>query len=154
LQSYETSLIPRKIFTAPFIETMRKLKDPRVRGRCSHSLTDVVVLTVLAVICGAESYDSVEEFGNAFRDQLKGRLSLANGIPSHDTINRVFQAIDFRQFEQLFSECASQLRPEGGRGRVIAIDGKAVRGSRDNAKDQSAAHLVHAWSTEAGLCLG
>ena len=134
-------------------DTMYKLHDPRVKGRCSHPLADIIVLAVLAVICGAESYDSIEEFGKIHYEKLKERLRFPNGIPSHDTINRVFQSINFRHFERLFAEWASQFK-SSNEERVIAVDGKTVCGSKDGAKGKSPVHLVHAWSVDNGICLG
>lgn len=133
---------------------MGQLHDPRVRNRSRHLLSDIVILAVLAVTSGAEGYDAIEEFGKYHYQTLKKKLRLPNGIPSHDTINRVFQMINFRQFERLFLEWANGLRPEGSTEKVIAIDGKSVRGSRDGYHDNPAIHLVHAWSVENGLCLG
>ena len=89
---------------ATMYETFCKLSDPRVVGRSSHKLTDILILSVLAVICGADTYDAIELFGKAHHEELKGILQLPNGIPSHDTINRVFQSIDARGFERLFAE--------------------------------------------------
>ena len=132
---------------------MYKLHDPRVKGRCSHSLVDIIILSVLAVISGAESYDAIEEFGKIHHEKLKKKLTLRNGIPSHDTINRLFQSIDFRHFESLFAEWASQFKSSATE-KVIAVDGKAVRGSKDTFNDKSPIHLVHAWSVENGICLG
>ena len=83
---------------ASLYETAARLHDPRVKGRSKHLLADIVILAVLAVTSGAESYEAVEEFGRFHYQTLKKRLRLPNGIPSHDTINRVFQAIRFRQF--------------------------------------------------------
>ena len=139
---------------ASLYETAARLHDPRVKGRSKHLLADIVILAVLAVTSGAESYEAIEEFGRFHYQTLKKRLRLPNGIPSHDTINRVFQAIRFRQFERLFQEWAEGLRPEGATEKVIAIDGKTVRGSRDGYHDNPAIHLVHAWSVENGICLG
>lgn len=139
---------------ASLYETAARLHDPRVKGRSKHLLADIVILAVLAVTSGAESYEAIEEFGRFHYQTLKKRLRLPNGIPSHDTINRVFQAIRFRQFERLFLEWAEGLRPEGATEKVIAIDGKTVRGSRDGYHDNPAIHLVHAWSVENGICLG
>ena len=133
---------------------MGRLHDPRVRNRSKHLLSDIVILAVLAVTSGAEGYEAVEEFSKFHYETLKKRLRLPNGIPSHDTINRVFQAINFRQFERLFLEWAEGLKPEGAAETVIAIDGKTVRGSRDGYRGSSPIHLVHAWSVENGLCLG
>lgn len=139
---------------ASLYETMGRLHDPRVRNRSKHLLSDIVILAVLAVTSGAEGYEAIEEFGRFHYETLKKRLRLPNGIPSHDTINRVFQAINFRQFERLFLEWAEGLKPEGAAETVIAIDGKTVRGSRDGYRGSPPIHLVHAWSVENGLCLG
>lgn len=139
---------------ASLYETASRLHDPRVKGRSKHLLADIVILAVLAVTSGCESYEAIEEFGKYHHQTLKKKLRLPNGIPSHDTINRVFQAIKFRQFERLFLEWAEGLKPDGSAEKVIAIDGKTVRGSRDGYHDNPAIHLVHAWSVENGICLG
>ena len=122
---------------ASLYETAARLHDPRVKGRSKHLLADIVIFAVLAVTSGAEGYEAIEEFGKYHYQTLRKRLRLPwyavglsdNGIPSHDTINRVFQAIKFRQFERLFLEWTEGLKPEGSAEHVIAIDGKTVRGS-------------------------
>jgi hypothetical protein len=88
-------------------------------------------LSVLAVLSGAESYDSIELFGKINQDFLKQFLDLKNGIPSHDTINRLFQSLNPQAFERVFIKWAAGLKDEGAFERVIAIDGKTVRGSKD-----------------------
>lgn len=135
-------------------ETFCKLNDPRVVGRSSHKLTDILILSVLAVICGADTYDAIELFGRAHEEELKKILDLPNGIPSHDTINRVFQSISTRHFEQLFSEWASGLCQNGKAGTVVSIDGKTMRGSKDTFHGKSPLHIVSAWSVANALCLG
>lgn len=132
---------------------MGRLTDSRVRGRCSHYLPDIVVLAIVAIIGGTESYDSIEEFGTCHYELLKTKLRLPNGIPSHDTINRAFQAINFRQFEFVFSEWAKGLTDKEVPEKVIAIDGKTEWGSKDTAYGRSPIHLVHAWSVECSMCL-
>jgi len=130
------------------------LHDPRIKRCKRHALIDIIILSVLAVLSGAESYDSIELFGKLNIEFLKQLLSLENGIPSHDTINRMFQIINPRQFERCFISWAKSLKEEGLMERVIAIDGKTVRGSRDSFHDKSPLHSVHAWSVENGICLG
>ena len=141
---------------AKMYETFSKLGDPRVVGRSSHLLTDILILSVLAVICGADSYDAIELFGKAHHDELKKILRLPNGIPSHDTINRVFQSINARHFEKLFVEWASGLKccGEDAEVEVIAIDGKTMRGSKDTFHGNNPLHIVHAWSVKNAMCLG
>ena len=111
---------------ASLYETAARLHDPRVKGRSKHLPADIVILAVLAVTSGAEGYEAIEEFGKYHYQTLRKRLRLPNGIPSHDTINRVFQAIKFRQFERLFLEWTEGLKPEGSAEHVIAIDGNVV----------------------------
>jgi len=86
-----------------------QLPDPRIQRNKKHLLIDIVVLSVIAVICGAESWNSIEIFGNAKKDFLATILKLPNGIPSHDTINRVFARINPNKFEQLFAQWVQSL---------------------------------------------
>jgi predicted transposase YbfD/YdcC len=106
------------------------------------------------VLSGAESYDSIELFGKENFAFLKQFLVLKNGIPSHDTINRVFQILNSRRFERCFIAWAQGLKEEGVMERIIAIDGKTVRGSKDSFHHRSPLHAVHAWSVENSICLG
>lgn len=78
---------------ASLYEEMGRPTGSRVRGRCSHYLLVIVVLAIVAIIGGAESYDSIEEFGKCHYELLKTKQRLHNGIPLHDTINRAFQSI-------------------------------------------------------------
>lgn len=139
---------------ATMYETFCKIADPGVTGRSSHLLADILTLSVLAVICGAESYDSIELFGKTHHEVLKKTLRLPNGIPSHDTINRAFQMIGASQSERLFIEWASRFKGTEMAENVIAIDGKAVRGSKDGCHGNPSIHLVHAWSVANSMCLG
>jgi predicted transposase YbfD/YdcC len=131
-----------------------QLSDPRIQRQKKHLLIDIVILSVLAVLSGAESWDSIEMFGKENLAFLKQILGLPNGIPSHDTINRVFGMINSRHFEKLFAEWSNNLKNSGILDKVIAIDGKTVRGSKDSFHGKSPIHLVHAWSVENNICLG
>ena len=95
-------------------QSFSSLHDPRINRCKRHALIDILILSVLAVLCGAESYDSIELFGKINIEYLKQFLALKNGIPSHDTINRVFQIIDSRQFERCFISWAKGLKEDGG----------------------------------------
>ena len=86
-----------------------QLPDPRIHRNKKHLLIDIIVLSVIAVICGAESWNSIEMFGKAKKDFLLKILKLPNGIPSHDTINRVFSLIQSGKFEQLFAQWVQSL---------------------------------------------
>jgi predicted transposase YbfD/YdcC len=117
-------------------------------------LPDIIIPSILAVLCGAESCDSIELFGRENYAFLKQILELKNGIPSHDTVNRVFQALNLRSFERCFIQWAQGLKDAQILERVIAIDGKTVRGSNDSFHDRSPVHPVHVWSVENGICPG
>ena len=104
------------------------------------------------MICGAESWDDIELFGESKLDFLRTFLPFKNGIPRDDTLRRFFRAIDHHEFQRLFIEwIRAWLNPEVA-NKVIAIDGKTLRGSHDG--DKSAIHLVSAFASEANIVLG
>lgn len=109
---------------------------------------------VIGIICSADSWDAIEEFGKAKIDFLKTFLPLKNGIPSHDTINRVFASIDLGKFEKCFISWTASLKNKDISKEVIAIDGKTICGSRDSFHNSRATHLVSAWACENQLVLG
>jgi len=135
-----------------FLDYFADLEDPRrYYGNKLHELSDVLVLTILAVISGAESWVDVEEFGINKEEWLKTFLKLPNGIPSHDTIGRVFAMLEPEGFERCFLNWVKSLITVE-KNEVIAIDGKTLRGSHNNGKNPI--HLVSAWATRNGLILG
>ena len=127
------------------------IADPRVDRTKRHQLLDIILIAILAVLCGAEGWVDIESFGQAKEEWLKTFLALPNGIPSHDTFGRVFARLDPKQFEQCFLTWVQSLN-EKIRG-VIAVDGKTLRRSHDGAKGKKALHLVSAWACEARLVL-
>ncbi len=128
------------------------LPDPRVTGRCTHDLTDIVLIVVCGTIAGADDFVSIAGWAQSKEAWLRERLGLrlAHGVPSHDTLNRVFAVLSPREFHEGFlawvAVAADRLRV-----KQIPIDGKALRGSRTGASP--ALHIVSAWATEAGLTL-
>ena len=130
------------------------LPDPRIQRNKKHLLIDIIVLSIIAVLCGAESWNSIEMFGNSKKDFLSKILKLPHGIPSHDTINRVFSLINPGKFEQLFVQWVQSLRDTKISREVIAVDGKTMRGSKDSYHDQLAIHIVSAWANSNQLVLG
>jgi predicted transposase YbfD/YdcC len=135
-------------------QSFKCLPDPRIERCKKHLFIEIIILSVLASLSGAESYDSIELYGKTNIRFLKKILKLPNGIPSHDTINRVFSIINPQDFERLFIKWASTLKSQKTLRDVVAIDGKTIRGSKDNYHKKSPIHLVHAWSVENNLCLG
>jgi predicted transposase YbfD/YdcC len=129
------------------------LPDPRVQGRCDHKLIDMIIITVCAVICGADSWTGVETFGQAKQSWLKRYLDLPNGIPSHDTFGRVFASLNAEAFQAGFSRWVETVF-RVTKGQVVAIDGKTVRRSHDQTIGQDAIHMVSAWASQNGIALG
>ena len=135
-----------------FLDIFGQLNDPRIDRRKLHPMPEILLLTLCAVICGAESWDDIEMFGKSKLVFLRQYLPYEHGIPSDDTVRRFFRAIDTTQFQRLFVEWVrTWLSPEVA-GNVVAIDGKTLRGSYDSG--QSPIHLVSAFASEAGIVLG
>ncbi len=130
-----------------------ELEDPRREGSTDYPLHEIVVLTVCAVICGADGFTSIANFGKAKKDWLGQFLNLENGIPSHDTIGRFYRHLDPEGFEKCFlrwmQSACRQVEEE-----VVAIDGKELCGSYDRHSNKAALHMVSAWASENRLSLG
>ena len=129
------------------------MADPRVVGRCEHKLVDIIIIGICGVLCGAEGWEDIEEFGESKAAWLRQFLELPCGIPSHDTFRRVFSLLDASAFQERFTEWVAGVFTVK-RGQVVAVDGKTLRGSQDAGNGQSAIHLVSAWASESGLLLG
>ena len=103
------------------------LPDPREPGLVEHKLLDIIIIAICAVICGADSWVEIEEFGKARYQWLNGFLELPNGIPSHDTFGRVFARVSAVAFQRCFASWIQTVFTVT-QGQVIAIDGKTLRG--------------------------
>jgi len=133
------------------LDHLSVVSDPR--KRCLHSLSDILTIAILAVICGADTWVDIEEWGNAREDWLRGFLRLRHGIPSHDTFGRVFAQLDPEALTQVFITWTAAVAVTTDQ-KVIAIDGKTLRRSFDHAAEKAAIHLVSAWSCANRLVLG
>lgn len=129
----------------------RRLKDPRLNRRKRHLLLDIIVIAVCGVVCGCNDWQQIVTFGQARHAWLKKFLRLPNGIPSHDTFERVFDRLAPRAFQVCFREWMQALHEQLGLCQ-IAIDGKTLRGSASG--ELKALHLVSAWATANSLSLG
>ncbi len=118
-----------------------------------HSLPDILAIAICAVICGADGWAQVAEFGRCKLKWFGTFLELPNGIPSHDTVGRVFAALDPSAFEECFMKWVSDLATASA-GRLIAIDGKTIRRSLDTANGKAAIHMVKAWCAANHMVLG
>jgi predicted transposase YbfD/YdcC len=136
----------------PLTDVFADLPDPRRDLNKQHALVDILVIATCAVISGAEGWDQVAEYGRRKETFFRRFLTLANGIPSHDTFGRVFAALDPAAFADRFARWMASAC--GGAGLTpIAIDGKSARRSK-RATATGCLHLVSAWATANGVTLG
>lgn len=141
-----------KFSSGTIIEYFSKLPDPREDNR-RHLLTDIIVITICAVISGADGWDEIETYGKSKYRWFKIFLELPHGIPSHDTLGRVFSALEPEEFQKCFLnwiQSVSNLT----KGEIVAIDGKTLRHSFDSASEKAAIHMVSAWAQKNRLVLG
>ena len=134
-------------------EHFSDLTDPRMERTKQHTLLDIVGLSICGVLCGADGWTEIEEFGQAKQEWLHTFLELPNGIPSHDTIGRVFARLLPGEFQRSFQSWIQAIRTVT-EGQVIPIDGKTLRRSYDRGRDKAAIHMVSAWASENHLILG
>lgn len=137
-----------------FLEHFSDLKDPRLKTHRNfrYNLTDVLVITILASICGADGWVEVYAFGLAKESWLRTFLELPNGIPSPDTFARIFARLEPNAFESCFAQWIASLSIDL-RQEIIALDGKTVRGSGNKRQGHPAIHLVSAWATQNRMML-
>jgi predicted transposase YbfD/YdcC len=142
---------PSKPAPGGLITFFLDLPDPRIDRTRSHKLIDILVISICTLVCGGETFNDMEDFGNAKHDWLKSFLELPNGIPSHDTFNRVFAALDPKRFLECFLRWTQSLRTAVS-GEIVALDGKALR--RALNQGQALPYVVSAWAVGNGLVLG
>ena len=135
------------------LEYLSVVPDPRVERTKLHKLEDILTIAICAVICGAETWVDIADFGKAKEAWLRTFLELPNGIPSHDTFGRVLAALDANAFERAFQAWIADLAGSS-EGKLIAIDGKTIRRSLDRASGKAAIHMVSAWISENHAAFG
>ena len=151
--------------SANFDDTILKyfcnLEDPRIERTKQHQLVDIVAMptatrsgnAILAVISGANSWVAIETYAQAKREWLETFLVLPNGIPSHDTIARVFARLNPQAFEECFHRWVESITEAIG-AQVIAIDGKTARQSFDRNSGQKAIHVISACVVRTSASVG
>ena len=129
------------------------LTDERQAWKVKHNLLEIVVMTICAVIAGCDAWEDIEDFCRVKEQWLKENLhlELKNGLPSHDTMQRVWSMIHPEEFETCFSQWASSVCQRTD-GEIVSIDGKTVRRSKDT--DKNPIHMVSAWANQNQMVLG
>ena len=135
------------------LDHFAKLTDPRIDRTKEHKLIDILTIAICGMICGADNWVAMEQYGHSKQEWLEQFLELPNGIPSHDTIARVFARIDPSEFEQCFRDWLKEIAKLIP-GEVISIDGKTLKHSGSKGIGKKAIHMVNAWATEQRLVLG
>ena len=153
MSSKKSSATDEDMTTASILEYFASVADPRIERSRLHPLTSVLVLSLCAVVCGADSFVAIEHFGRAREAWLKTFLDLPNGIPSHDTIGRIFALLDPKALEEAFRRWTAAIATLT-KGEVVAIDGKTLRRSFQTADRTAFVHMVSAWAAGNRMVLG
>jgi predicted transposase YbfD/YdcC len=139
--------------SATFQEHFEDLNDPRVERTRKHPLINILFIAVCGVLSGANSFAGIQEFGCDRRQWFARYLDLSNGIPCDDTFARVLARLDPAAFEKCLMSWIRAVQ-EVSEHRLIAVDGKTLRGSYNRRDGKAAIHMVSAWATENKLSLG
>lgn len=135
------------------LSVLNSVPDCRMDRTKAHSLCSILLGTLIAVICDCDSYVEVADFMESQLDWLSQYVDMPYGPPSHDTISRVFRLLDPTTLSKAFSDCLDLMQVKL-KDKVVAIDGKCLRGSFDTYSEKSAIYMVSAWAVEHGLVLG
>jgi predicted transposase YbfD/YdcC len=147
---YEEQNVDRIISLA---DALLVIHDPRIDRTKKHKLVDILIIVLCATICGVEGWEEIEIFAEEREDWFRGFLDLPNAIPSHDTMYRVFSRLDPNELNAALIRWTDGLN-HSIEGKIVAIDGKTLRGSFDAATGKNALHLISAWVEESSLVLG
>ena len=136
------------------LDWMEYIEDVRQERKVRHKLKDILVIVLFATLANADDWVEIAMFAREYQDYLRKYIELKNGIPSHDTINRVMGLISPEILQQLYGKWQELLNRNEGEAlkKIICIDGKTMRSSK--RKEGKPAHIVSAWSREDGFCLG
>jgi predicted transposase YbfD/YdcC len=130
-----------------------QIEDFRQAKKCKHRLSDILLIGICTYLCNGQDYEDMVLFGHAKGPSLVDLLELPNGVPSHDTFNRVFQLLNPELLRQCLSQHGNTLLKVLA-DKQIALDGKKLRGVTPHSKGTSGLFIVNAWVGENRLCVG
>ena len=136
------------------VEHLSVLEDVRDPRRRRHLLIDMLMVAITAVICGADGWTQIEEFGKSNEAWFRTFLKLPNGIPAHDTFGRVFALLSPEAFQERFSAWIESVRELCEGEEIVAIDGKSLRRSHNRKRGLGPLHMVSAWAVNSRVVLG
>lgn len=139
--------------TKKILELFSTIPDPRVQGRCLHRLEDILFIAFCALLANGEDYEDIVEFGHQRESWLRTILELPNGIPSHDTFNRVFQLISPEALQKLL-ESDGQSLLDSIDGEQLILDGKKLKGANPKTRGNKGLYVLNAWVSKHKLCIG
>lgn len=136
------------------LDWMEYIEDVRQARKVRHKLKDILVIVLFATLANADDWVEMEMFAKEYQDYLRKYIALENGIPSHDTLNRVMGLVSPEVLQQLYGKWQELLNRNEGEAlrKLICIDGKTMRANK--RKEGKPCHIVSAWSREDGFCLG
>jgi len=121
--------------------------------RCDYLLSDILFIALCTLLSNGEDFEDMAEFGHQRIAWLKTKIQLPNGIPSHDTFNRVFQIIDPEQLSKVLKEDGKALM-EHIEDKLVNLDGKKIRGVSPKSRGNKGLYILSAWVSESRLCIG
>lgn len=136
------------------LQWMEYIEDVRQEKKVRHKLKDILVIVLSATLADADDWVEIAEFAEVYEDYLKKYIGLENGVPSHDTIQRVMGMVSPEAMQQLYLKWQGLLDSGEGEAlkKIVCIDGKTMRGNKN--RNEKPLHLVSAWSKEDGFCMG
>ena len=137
----------------PFLRCFSEVDDPRIDRTKKHLLTDIIAIVLCSLLAGINDFEHMEEFARLRESWFRRFLQLPHGIPSHDTLNRVFARVHHTQFEDAFVKWMGEVTRLSG-GEIVPIDGKTLRGSFNRAGGNAPIHMVSAWASVNGVVMG
>ena len=133
------------------VDHFEGIEDPRIDRRKLHNLQEIIVIAICASVADCNGFEEIAMFAESHEEWFRKFLKLENGIPSHDTFERVFARINPKQFRSSFASWAGAVA--GVFADVIAIDGQTHKGAKRRGENKSSLHMVSAWACNLRLVL-